>query len=112
MTTPFPKPPIQVRGAFDAHSRCAHYHSPVDIIAIKMNCCGLYYACKDCHLELADHHIAVWPRTDWNQLAVLCGLCQAELSITDYLKSDSRCSSCNAAFNPNCRNHRHFYFET
>jgi len=37
---------------------------PTDIVAIQMRCCGLFYACKDCHLALADHPIAVWPQSE------------------------------------------------
>jgi uncharacterized CHY-type Zn-finger protein len=45
---------LQIRGAeVDKETRCAHYCSPLDIIAIKMACCGVYYACKDCHELLA-----------------------------------------------------------
>ena len=48
----------QVRGVeLDAQTRCGHYHGSTDIIAIKMKCCGEYYACKDCHIELAGHSI-------------------------------------------------------
>jgi uncharacterized CHY-type Zn-finger protein len=45
----------------DPQTCCARYHSTLDIIAIKMKCCGIYYACKDCHDALADHAIQVWP---------------------------------------------------
>jgi uncharacterized CHY-type Zn-finger protein len=31
----------------DAQTRCIHYRKQSDIIAIKMKCCGVYYACKD-----------------------------------------------------------------
>ena len=106
-----PRNPITVCGAIDSQTRCAHYHSSLDVVAIRMKCCGLYYACKDCHIELADHVIAVWPRSEWDQLAVLCGVCRAELSVNEYLSCGARCPNCSAAFNPNCRNHYHFYFE-
>lgn len=56
----------EVRGAnVDPQTRCAHFNQPVDIIAIKMKCCGVYYACKDCHAALADHEIKVWPQPEW-----------------------------------------------
>ena len=35
----------------DPQTRCEHYHGPTDIIAIKMKCCGRYYACKECHVS-------------------------------------------------------------
>ena len=95
----------------DLQTRCEHYHRPTDIIAIKMKCCGLYYACKDCHLALADHPIAVWPESEWNQRAILCGACGATLTILQYMKGDSRCPDCGAPFNPGCRSHYHLYFE-
>jgi uncharacterized CHY-type Zn-finger protein len=101
-----------VRGVnLDAQTRCVHYHSAADIVAIKMKCCGVYYACKDCHTELAGHAIAVWPRSEWEQRAVLCGACGAELTIREYLQSKSRCPAGSAVFNPGCRKHHHFYFE-
>ena len=95
----------------DPQTRCAHYHKPVDVIAIKMRCCGVYYACKDCHVALADHAIEVWPREEWNQLAVLCGCCGAELSVRTYMECGDTCPACRVQFNPGCRNHYHFYFE-
>jgi uncharacterized CHY-type Zn-finger protein len=96
----------------DSQSRCVHYSSPLDIIAIKMKCCGLYYACKDCHDALARHAIEVWLRDEWNQLAVLCGACKTELSIRQYMECSNECPACQAKFNPGCRNHYHFYFDT
>lgn len=95
----------------DHETRCAHYRSPLDIVAINMKCCGVYYACKDCHMALADHALQVWPRADWDQPAILCGACRAQLTIRKYLECDSLCPKCGAAFNPACRNHHRFYFE-
>jgi uncharacterized CHY-type Zn-finger protein len=95
----------------DAETRCAHYRSARDIIAIKMRCCGIYHACRECHDELADHAPAVWPRAEWDQIAVLCGACGWEMSVRDYLACESRCPACRAPFNPGCKNHHHLYFE-
>jgi uncharacterized CHY-type Zn-finger protein len=95
----------------DPQTRCLHYHSPTDIIAIKMKCCATYYACKDCHIALAGHPIEVWPRSEFHQQAILCGACRANLTIREYLQCESRCPICSAPFNPACRNHHHFYFE-
>src|ERR1700680_2602739 len=104
--------PPKVRGVhLDSQTRCEHYRGPTDIIAIKMKCCGLYYACKDCHEKLADHPIAVWPKIEWDQLAVLCGACGAQLTILQYMRSDHRCTACGARFNPGCCSHYHFYFQ-
>jgi uncharacterized CHY-type Zn-finger protein len=95
----------------DARTRCAHYNSALDIVAIKMKCCGAYYGCKDCHDVSAGHAIEVWPEREWDQAAVLCGACGIELSIHQYLECANQCPGCNAKFNPGCRNHYHFYFE-
>ena len=102
----------EVRGVdLDGETRCAHWHSPLDVIAIRMKCCGIYYACKDCHDTLAGHAIEVWPRTEWDAPAVMCGACGAELSVRVYLECKNACPACGAGFNPGCRRHRHFYFE-
>lgn len=97
--------------ALDAQSRCAHYHGPTDIVAIKFKCCGVFYACKDCHAELAGHPAVVWPVGEWDHAAVRCGACAAESTIRDYLDSGAICPACGAHFNPRCRNHHHFYFQ-
>ena len=94
----------------DAQTRCAHYRKDTDILAIKMRCCGLFYACKDCHEVLAGHALEPWPQCEWHELAILCGACRSLLTISAYLKSNSRCPHCRAAFNPACRNHHHYYF--
>jgi uncharacterized CHY-type Zn-finger protein len=96
----------------DAQTRCAHWRSALDIVAIKMKCCGVYYACKDCHDALAGHAAVIWPRREWDQPAVLCGACATELSIREYLQCGNVCPACNAAFNPGCRAHYSFYFDT
>jgi len=101
----------EVRGLnLDLQTRCLHYHSPLDIISIKMKCCGIYFACKDCHDALAGHPMEVWPETEWDHQAILCGACRTELTISAYLECNSVCPVCHAAFNPGCRNHHHFYF--
>jgi uncharacterized CHY-type Zn-finger protein len=95
----------------DAETRCAHYRSAFDIIAIKMRCCGIYHACRECHDKLADHAPEVWPKPEWDQAAVLCGACGLQMSVHDYLACESRCPACQAPFNPGCRNHHHLYFD-
>jgi uncharacterized CHY-type Zn-finger protein len=101
-----------VRGVdLDPQTRCGHYRGPTDIIAIKMKCCGVYYACKECHQTLAGHALEVWPEDQWDQKAILCGACGVELTIRQYLQCDSRCPACRETFNPGCRNHYHFYFQ-
>jgi len=101
-----------VRGIdLDSETRCAHWRTPLDIIAIRMKCCGIYYACKDCHDALADHPAQVWPRNMWGEQAVLCGACNTELTIREYLECGNVCPACGARFNPGCRSHYHYYFE-
>jgi uncharacterized CHY-type Zn-finger protein len=101
-----------VRGVnLDPQTRCEHYRGPYDIVAIKMKCCGVYYACKDCHAALADHETSVWPESQWDHEAILCGACGATLTILQYMQSGSRCATCGAQFNPGCRSHYHLYFQ-
>jgi uncharacterized CHY-type Zn-finger protein len=104
------RPPV--RGVdLDPQTRCAHWRSPLDVIAIKMKCCGEYYACHDCHDALAGHPARVWPRAEWDQPAVLCGVCGEQLSVRGYMACENRCPACGAAFNPGCQLHYHLYFE-
>lgn len=95
----------------DAETRCAHYKSPRDVIAIRMKCCGEYYACRECHDALARHPAEVWPQAEWDQAGALCGVCGSELTIRQYLDCGNTCPHCGAGFNPGCRNHYHLYFE-
>jgi uncharacterized CHY-type Zn-finger protein len=102
-----------VRGVnLDPQSRCEHYSGPTDIVAIKMKCCSVYYARKDCHAVLTDHQIEVWPESEWSQKAILCGACGTELTIRQYMQSESSCPFCGERFNPRCRNHYSHYFKT
>lgn len=103
---------IKIKGKIvDEHTRCSHYHSSLDIIAIKMKCCNEYYACIHCHEEETDHKPEVWLKKEFNKKAILCGNCFNELTINQYLESNYHCPFCEAAFNPRCSNHNHFYFE-
>ena len=95
----------------DAFTRCQHYQSPLDIIAIKFKCCNTYYACIHCHEEIAKHKVALWPQNEWNSKAVLCGQCKTEISINEYFNSNYKCPNCRSAFNPKCSNHNHLYFD-
>lgn len=103
-------PPVCGIGLDDA-TRCAHYASPLDIVAIRMKCCGVYYACKECHQTLAGHATQVWPEREWEERAILCGACGTELTIRQYLDCSSACPSCGARFNPACSDHYASYFK-
>lgn len=101
-----------VRGVdVDAETRCAHWHGPTDIIALRMKCCGDWFPCHDCHAAVADHPAAVWPIEERDSDTVLCGNCGAILTAEAYLSSDSTCPHCRTAFNPGCATHYHLYFE-
>ncbi|HSI87458.1 MAG TPA: CHY zinc finger protein [Pyrinomonadaceae bacterium] len=95
----------------EPQTRCAHWHSDIDIIAIKFRCCAAWYPCDDCHTALAGHEAQTWPREHFDEPAVLCGACGHQLTVTEYLLSESVCPSCSASFNPGCAKHYHLYFE-
>lgn len=100
-----------VRGAVvDDMTRCVHYRTAVDIVAIRFACCGEYYPCHLCHEEAAGHPARQWGVEERDTKAVLCGACGEELTIADYLASSS-CPECGAAFNERCALHAHLYFE-
>lgn len=102
--------PIVYGSTVDNQTRCKHYHTPKDIIAIKFKCCHKYYPCFQCHEECENHEIAVWKKDEWNTPAILCGVCKTELTIEQYLHAD-KCLYCGSAFNEGCRNHYHLYFD-
>jgi uncharacterized CHY-type Zn-finger protein len=103
---------LEVRGALlDGQTRCTHYASALDIIAIKFPCCDTYYPCYECHKEDADHPPQVWPRNRFHERAVLCGACGHELTVEEYLNCAYQCPKCLARFNPGCGNHYHLYFD-
>lgn len=119
-------------------TRCRHYDSGRDVIAIRFPCCGTFYPCYDCHLAVADHEPERWgedgssasggdeddgssarrgeetgsrPADDAADAdAVLCGVCGAVLTVAEYLDCDDRCPDCDAEFNPGCRRHYDYYF--
>ena len=103
---------IIVKGRLtDDETRCVHYGSAMDIIAIKFKCCNTYYSCYYCHEKDADHSATVWNKDEFETPAVLCGKCNQELKITEYKNCNYKCPHCYAAFNPKCSNHDHLYFE-
>jgi len=103
---------VTVKGKLvDQETRCEHYHKSEDIIAIKFYCCDTYYPCYKCHEECADHEIQRWPRDHFDEKAILCGKCQHELTINEYLQSSYTCPVCEATFNAGCARHYSIYFE-
>ncbi|MDN3594134.1 CHY zinc finger protein [Zunongwangia endophytica] len=98
--------------SIDNQTRCVHWHSSLDVIAIKFKCCDKYYPCFSCHEEATNHEHEVWPKDEFFEKAILCGVCGYELSIIEYMESGNSCPICKASFNPGCSNHYHLYFET
>jgi len=92
-------------------TRCAHYHSERDVVAVRFKCCDTFYACIYCHEELADHPPQRWSKGERETNAIYCGRCRGTMSIREYLGCGNRCPLCGAAFNPGCADHYHFYFE-
>ncbi|MCD8500393.1 MAG: CHY zinc finger protein [Bacillaceae bacterium] len=94
----------------DDETRCVHYHSKLDVIAIKFKCCNKYYPCYQCHNESEDHEIMVWSKEEFDEDAIICGVCKTEHSIKQYMASSS-CKHCHSLFNEGCKYHYHLYFE-
>jgi uncharacterized CHY-type Zn-finger protein len=101
---------LRVLDGPDKATGCAHYHSALDRVAIRFPCCGRYYACYLCHQTLADHPPQKWQPAAFTEKAILCGHCETELTIHQYLSCNSRCTECEAPFNPGCQKHWDLYF--
>ena len=98
----------------DDETRCAHYATDRDVVAIAFACCETFYPCHRCHDALADHPAEVWPRSARGERAVLCGSCGTRLQIRDYLdalEADAACPACSVDLNPGCLDHVERYFE-
>lgn len=104
--------PVSLRGvSVDAATRCAHYHGPTDVVALRFGCCGVFFPCHRCHEEAADHPAVPWPRARFDEPAVLCGACNVTMTAVEYLAAADACPTCGAAFNPGCAAHHDLYFE-
>ncbi len=76
---------IQVYGdILDEETRCQHYHSERDIIALKCFACQKYYPCFLCHDRYEDHAFLAYPVRRSEDRVVLCGHCRTELTISQY----------------------------
>ena len=93
----------------DEQTRCVHYHSNEDIIAIKFRCCGKYYPCYRCHDDHEDHAIIPWGTDEYDAYAILCGVCRRAHTVSEYMNTD-RCLKCSSKFNEGCKHHHHIYF--
>ena len=96
----------------DAETRCAHYATERDVIAIRFPCCNVFYPCHACHDAVADHAARPWDaEADLDKQAVLCGACRIVLTWRQYLAADNACPHCSAEFNPGCATHLHLYMQ-
>jgi len=95
----------------DAQTRCSHYKSEIDVIAIKFKCCGEWYPCYECHAEYVTHPAESWNLDEHQTHAILCGVCGHQLTIAEYLDCEAICPNCRSNFNPKCANHYELYFE-
>ncbi|MFD0845206.1 CHY zinc finger protein [Streptococcus saliviloxodontae] len=95
----------------DRESRCRHYHSQLDIVALKCFLCQRYYACYKCHNACQNHSFAPYPLSRREDLVVICGVCHKEMTIADY-KEVSACVACQSPFNPRCHLHEAIYFKS
>lgn len=94
----------------DGETRCAHYGSDLDIVALRFGCCGVYYACHECHRALTDHGAEPWPAERRTEVSVLCGVCETTLTADTYMATEA-CPACDSPFNPGCAAHYDRYFE-
>jgi uncharacterized CHY-type Zn-finger protein len=102
---------IEVHGRLvDEQTRCVHYRTILDVVAIQFKCCGRYYACYRCHEESESHDVLRWAIADIGQHALYCGVCKGSLTIAGYLDCGFACVLCRAPFNPGCAEHRDQYF--
>lgn len=102
---------MKIKGfVIDDKTRCKHYHSVLDIVAIKFKCCDEFYPCYKCHNESTKHSPSRWNKSEFNEKAILCGNCKNLLTITQYINTKT-CPFCKAGFNPNCKLHYDLYFE-
>ncbi|MEL7240342.1 MAG: CHY zinc finger protein, partial [Planctomycetota bacterium] len=99
-----------IRGVdVDEAGRCKHWHSERDVVAMKLGCCDDWWACIDCHRELAGHDVVRRDPTS-DEPAAMCGICGHTMTAAAYFDYGDACPNCGHAFNPGCRLHRHLYF--
>lgn len=103
---------VRVRGvSVGPETRCAHYDTDRDVVAVRFPCCERFYPCFECHRAVADHRASTWSDGSFDRRAVLCGACGERLPIAAYLADPTACPACSAPFNPGCADHHHLYFE-
>lgn len=99
----------------DNHTRCSHYHTVKDIIALKFKCCGIYWPCYQCHLEISACQATQRYSTEelkfQSMFVILCGQCYNELTFDEYNRNTYKCIYCDSEFNPGCLLHYDLYFD-
>ncbi|GAB3943045.1 CHY zinc finger protein [Corynebacterium tapiri] len=91
----------------DAHGRCTHYASLLDVALNLCGTCDAYFSCHRCHEQLCDHPFG---RLEVEHpAAVACGVCGHTMSLEIYRKK--ACPQCGQAFNPACAGHEHLYWQ-
>lgn len=109
----------RVRGVeVGPETRCAHYDTERDVVALRFACCEAFYPCFRCHEAVADHPAERLP-VESSEFAVLCGVCGTEFTPEEFVTDgrnggadpDHECPDCGAAFNPGCADHYDRYFE-
>lgn len=71
----------------DKQTRCIHYHSKLDIIALQCYDCKKYYACYWCHDSLENHIFEPYPLSLIQDKPILCGVCLKLLTYKQYKES-------------------------
>ena len=94
----------------DNESRCQHYHTELDIVALKCFGCLKYYACYQCHDSLEEHIAFELILVISSRTRSLCGVYQHEMVIDEYQEAIV-CPNCHSAFNLACSKHYDIYFE-
>ena len=95
----------------DNQSRCQHYHTELDIVALKCFDCLKYYACYQCHDRLGGtHSFRAYPCHLKQDKVLICGVYQHEMVIDEYQEAIV-CPNCHSAFNLACSKHYDIYFE-
>ncbi|SMN22341.1 similar to Saccharomyces cerevisiae YKL084W HOT13 Zinc-binding mitochondrial intermembrane space (IMS) protein involved in a disulfide relay system for IMS import of cysteine-containing proteins [Maudiozyma saulgeensis] len=97
----------------DDQTRCVHWNSPLDVMAIKFKCCQTFYSCYECHQEMTNHDPIVYDLNIKKEAitpTILCGKCQNEMTFEEYSKG-IKCTNCLTNFNPGCKLHYDIYFK-
>lgn len=112
LTIPSKGSTIQVFGSiYDNETRCTHWHTDKDIIALKFACCGKYWPCYQCHNSCMEGPLRKYAVVESAVKVVLCGSCAEEMTFQEYIDCDYACKKCHGEFNPGCKLHYGIYFD-